>query len=68
MSSGTVSVCQGTASHYPLKLLTALFCNSECLLFYHIQKKIKKFEEKIAGNLYMPGNMYHVTTARQVIM
>lgn len=43
------------------KTLTAVFCNSKCLLFHHFQNKINKFEEMITGNLYMPGNMCHVT-------
>lgn len=65
MSSGKVKgrvLCvQGDSLTLPHETLTAVFCNSEYLLFHHSQEKINKFEEMIAGNLYLPGNVCHVT-------
>lgn len=62
MSSGKVTGRVLCVSRDSLTLphATAVFCNSKCLFLHHFQK-IKKFEEKIAGNLYLPGNMCHVT-------
>lgn len=58
---GGILCVQGDRLKVPHETLTTVFCNSQCLLFHQFQKKINKFEERIAGNLYMPGNMCHVT-------